>query len=135
LRLVEADVGLTWQPHPIAPLRFEWRRQSPDLYIPRSSIFSVFSEETRDEYGARAAVRVFGRLDLDGDFHGLTDATGQGYLGGARAQVRLGALYEATLGAQVRVLRLATRGYVQARLFALWRIRPELVVTLDADAY
>jgi hypothetical protein len=135
LRLVEADVGITWQPLRILDVRADWRRQSPDLFIPRSSIFSVFSQETRDEFGAQVSLRPDGRVDLNADYHTIIDPTGTGHRAAIKGALRLGPLHQMTVGAQLRLLRLPTNGYYQARLFALWRLGHGLTASVDADAY
>src|SRR5262249_47371445 len=46
-RLAEAQLQTIWQPVRKVEISFDAARQSPDLLIPRGSIFSVFAEETR----------------------------------------------------------------------------------------
>jgi hypothetical protein len=135
LRLAELAVGATWQPLPQLDVRGEYRRQSPDLFIPRSSIFSVFSMETRDEVGLMLDARPRRRVVVTGDYYAIFDATGTGHRAGVKGEVALGALHEFVVGTQLRLLLLPTKGYYQARLFCRWRLLPTLDVTFDADAY
>jgi len=141
-RLAEGDLAINWQPIRKLSLRADYRRTAPDLFLPRNSILSVFSQESRDEVGASLYARPTLRARLDVDYHAIVDGSptslggfGTGHRGGAKANVYLGARYETTIGAEVRVVHLGETGYVQTRLFAMHRILPTLTVTLDADAY
>ena len=136
LRLAEADLAATWQPRTSVQLGVDYRRTAPDLFLPRNSILSVFSQETRDEAGGYAYWRPLPRLRAEADWHALRNEAGFGQRGGARVSASLGAAYETTLAAEVRVLRLATEnGYVQARLYAISRLTPAMVATVDVDLY
>jgi hypothetical protein len=136
LRLTEADLAATWQPRTSLQLGVDYRRTAPDLFLPRSSILSVFSQETRDEAGGYAYWRPLPRLRAEADYHVLLAEAGFGQRGGARVSASLGAAYETTLAAEVRVLRLATaNGYVQGRLYAISRLTQTMVATVDFDLY
>jgi len=52
LRLVEGALAATYQPISSLEVRADYRRTAPDLFLPRSSILSVFAEESHDEAGA-----------------------------------------------------------------------------------
>jgi hypothetical protein len=136
LRLTEGDLAVAWQPRSSVQLGADYRRTSPDLFLPRSSILSVFSQETRDEAGGYAYWRPLPRLRTEADYHVILNEAGFGQRGGARVSTSLGAAYETTLAAEVRFLRLATEnGYVQARLYAISRLTRQLVATVDVDLY
>jgi hypothetical protein len=136
LRLAEADVAASLQPRPSVQVSADYRRTAPDLFLPRSSILSVFSQETRDEAGANLFWRLLPRLRLEGDWHALRDSYGFGQRGGGRLSASLGPAYETTLAAEARVLRLATGdGYTEARIFLIERLPHALIVTADLDGY
>jgi hypothetical protein len=136
LRLAEADVAATVQPLGGLQLSIDYRRTSPDLFLPRGSILSVFSQASRDEAGGYAFWRPLSRLRLEGDWHAVLDDLGFGQRGGARATASLGPAFETTIAAEVRVLRLSgADGYVQGRLFAIQRLSSRLVATADVDVY
>lgn len=136
LRLAEGDVALEWRAHPTLLVRADFRRTSPDLFLPRSSILSVFSQETRDEAGGDLYWRPLSRLRLEAGWHAIENEAGFGQRGGGRISASLGPAFETTIAAELRVLRLATHdGYVQGRLYATERLRRTLVVTLDLDAF
>jgi hypothetical protein len=135
MRLVELDLAAFWQPTDRVDVRAGYRRQSPDLFVPRSSIFAVFAQQTRDEIGGSVDARPLRRVGLVADYHTILDETGTGHRAGVKAQLALGPLHELVVGSQLRLLLLPTKGYYEARLFALWRLLPTLMVALDADAY
>jgi len=136
LRLGEGDLAAQWQPLSSLQLGADYRRTSPDLFLPRSSILSVFSQETRDEAGGNAWWRPISRLRVEGDYHVIFAEAGFGQRGGARVSASLGRYFETTLAAEVRLLRLARgNGYVQERLYLIQRLATSWVATLDFDLY
>lgn len=134
-RIAEADVGATWQPSTLVDLRAEYRRTAPDLFLPRSSILSVFATESRDEAGGQLYAKPLPRLSLEGDYHFVFDATGFGQRGGGRLSVHAGRAYQTLLGVEARTLRLPGNGYTEARVFCTHRLTPSLLVALDYDTY
>jgi hypothetical protein len=135
LRWVEAQAAGTWTPLGQLDISADAHHTAPDLFLPRTSIFSVFSNETHDEYGGRVAARPLRWLRLYGDYHFISSSSGYGHRGGGKATVTPLRDGSTTLGLEVRELSLATGGYTQARLFAIQRLAPTLVGTLDADFY
>jgi hypothetical protein len=136
LRLAEANLAATVQPRSNVQLTVEYRRSAPDLFLPRGSILSVFSQANRDEAGGFLYYGPLPRLRLEGDWHAVVDSAGFGQRGGARVSVSLGPAFATTVAAEVRVLRLAgANGYVQGRLFAIQRLSTRWVATADLDAY
>jgi hypothetical protein len=136
LRLAEGDLAAAWQPSSSLEVRADYRRTSPDLFLPRSSILSVFSQETRDETGGDVWWRPLSRLRAEADYHVILAEAGYGQRGGGRVSASLGPAFETTLAAEVRFLRLATaNGYVQGRLYAIQRLSAAWVATLDLDLY
>ncbi len=134
LRLVEGYVSASWQPIAQLQLAADFRRTSPDLFLPLNSIFAVFAQNRHDEAGGTVFVRL-ARLRLYGDYHVIVDDSGLGHRGGGKLTVGLGQNSHATVGVEVRVLALpASDGYVQARLFGIERWGA-WTVTLDGDAY
>jgi hypothetical protein len=134
-RIGEIDVGATWQPHATVDVRVDYRRTAPDLFLPRSSILSVFASETRDETGATLFARPVARLSLSADYHVVFEEAGVGHRAGGRAALRLSRGFQTLAGVEARALRLPDNGYTQVRLFATHRLSPSLLVALDLDAY
>jgi hypothetical protein len=132
-RLAEARLTALWQVTPKVQLVADVQRTSPDLFLDRSSIFAVFSEEIRNEAGGELVFRVLQPLTLSADWHWMRVEGGHGHRAGARATFRTprGGSY----GAELRLLTEPDNGYKQARLYAIRQLRPDLTVTLDLDGY
>ncbi|MDB4969782.1 MAG: hypothetical protein JWN44_5471 [Myxococcales bacterium] len=135
LRVAEADVGATWQPISKLDVRVNYQRTAPDLFLPRSSILSVFATEARDEAGGAVYVQPLRRLTLNGDYHFVFDAAGVGHRGGGRVTLNVGPAFQTLLGVEGRVLELPGNGYTEARVFCTHRISRALLVAADFDTY
>jgi hypothetical protein len=136
LRLAEGDLAAAWQPLSTLQIDASYRRTSPDLFLPRSSILSVFSQETRDEAGGSVWWRPISRLRAEADYYVILAEAGAGQRGGARVSASLGSAFTTTLAAELRFLSLASaNGYVQGRLYAIQRLSSAFVATLDLDLY
>jgi hypothetical protein len=130
-RLADGELAAQWQLLPTLLLSADVRRSAPDLYLPRSSLFSVFSSEQRDQVGGSALLQATSRLGLYGEYHALRTAEGQGYDAGARVRLRVG--QRSSLGAQARLLHLASNGYRQGRLFAQHALSPTLALSAELE--
>jgi hypothetical protein len=134
-RIAEADLGTTWQPFAMLDVRVDYRRTAPDLFLPRSSILSVFATESRDEAGGDVYAKILPRLSIEGDYHFIADASGFGQRGGGRLSLHAGRAFQTLLGVEGRALRIPGNGYTEARAFCTHRLSPSLLVALDLDAY
>src|SRR5450432_2405404 len=140
-RLAEGDVTATGQLGRLLEVSGDYRRTAPDLFLPRNSIFSVFSQETRDEAGGWIYARLVPRLRLQGGYHVIVDAGGTGHDGRAKLTGTFGPDGRNSVGVESRLLLLSrsgttlARGYTLARAFALVRVAPGLVTTLDASTF
>jgi hypothetical protein len=135
-RMAEADATANWSPCRYLDVTGDYRRTAPDLFLPRYSIFSVFAQETRDEFGGFVSVRPWPRrLDLQGDFHEVHNASGWGWNGGGKATVRLGSGGGTRLGVEGRRLLIAGGGYFMGRAFGWQTITSKIRVVADFDAY
>jgi hypothetical protein len=133
-RLAEARVLASWQPLKALQLTASAQRTAPDLFIPRSSIFAVFSDERRDEAGGEIAVRFGQRVSAWVDAAFVSVEAGDGWRAGSKVSYR--PLRETTtLGAEVRILKEPANGFDQVRLFALHRLPQKITVTLEVDGY
>jgi hypothetical protein len=134
-RLAEVDVGPTWIINDDLQARLQYRRTAPDLFLPRSSIFSVFAETQRDEAGGDLSYQVNPYTGLFADYHSLWTGEGRGDDATLRATFRSDPSSTAVLGGQARLLRIPANGFVEARLFGSYRPIDKLTVALDLDAY
>jgi hypothetical protein len=134
-QMAEVDLAMTTQPVRRFDLRVDYRFQTPNLWIPRSSIMAVFSDESRHEAGGQLDYRPHPRVGLLGDYHVIHDDTGFGHRAGVRGLLHLGPVRQMTVGADLRLLLLTTKGYYETRLWWMLRILSTLVATIDLDAY
>src|SRR5438067_9228688 len=132
-RLAEARLQALWQVSRKLQLVGDVQRTAPDLFLDRSSIFAVFSEERRDEAGGEVVYRPLQPLSLEADWHWLKVEGGHGHRGGARATWRTPT--GGSFGAEMRLLTEPDNGYKMARLFGIRRLPRDLTITLDLDAY
>jgi hypothetical protein len=113
-------------------------RTAPDLFIPRTSIFSVFAAERRDEVGGGVSYRP-GRWRLLGEYHFVVfdqeDATSprSGHEGLVKAT--LVPASGSSVGAQGKVLIAPVNGYYEGRLFGLQRFAEAFTVALDLEYF
>jgi hypothetical protein len=131
-RLAEATLRALWQARRNLELTVEAGRTAPDLFVSRASIFSVFSEETRDEAGATLFFQPLRPLRLWGDGYVISNESGVGGRGGLRASVAAEPVTQ--IGAECRVLALPDSRYVDGRLWATRRFGTAVAVSLDGDA-
>jgi len=132
-RLAEARLQALWQLNPKLQLVADVQRTAPDLFVDRSSIFAVFSEERRDEVGGEIVYRLLQPLSLEADWHWLKLEGGHGHRAGARATFRT--VRDASYGAEVRLITEPDNGYKLARVFATRRLPRNVTITVDLDAY
>lgn len=133
-RTEEAKGLVQWQPLKEVQLTADAARTAPDLFLPRTSIFSVFSEEHRDQLGGEVAVRIGPRLSAFLDYHKLYVAGGHGYsLGGKLTwkPSKAPTLY----GVEARVLDEPANGFQQLRVFWMHRFPKDISATLEVDGY
>jgi hypothetical protein len=135
-RMAEADVAANWTPCRYVDVTTEYRRTAPDLFLPRYSIFAVFAQETRDEFGGFVSLRPWPRrLEVQGDLHEVHDANGWGWNTGGRATLRLGSMGRTLVGVESRRLRIAGGGYLMGRAFGWQTITTKIRVVADFDVY
>ena len=85
LRFAEAQLAATWTPLRELELSADAHHTAPDLFLPRTSIFAVFSNDTHDELGGTALIRPLRWLRIAGDYHFISSSDGTGHRGGAKA--------------------------------------------------
>ena len=132
-RIAEARVQGLWQVDRKLQIVADVQRTSPDLFLDRSSIFAVFSEEKRNEAGGEIVYRLLEPLSLEAEGHWLKVEGGSGYRAGARATYRTP--YGGSYGAELRLLDQPDNGYTLARVFGLRKLRGNITITADVDAY
>lgn len=132
-RFAEGRLSALWQVEKRLQLVADFQHTSPELFIDRSSIFWVFSEENRDEVGGEAVFRPMPQISLEADWHFLHVVAGDGNRGGARATYR--AQTGTNYGAELRYLDQPDNGYTLGRVFGVRKLPRNITVTIDLDAY
>ena len=130
MRIAEATAAATIRPVSILDVTLDYRRVAPDLFLPRNSILSVFSQETRDEAGLWVTFHPITNLRIYGDYHLVSDDTGLGQRGGIKASYAFATW--ATLGGEGRFVQLPNnQGYVETRLYGNGRFAERWTATLN----
>jgi hypothetical protein len=134
-RLGEGHATATWQVGRRLEVSGDYRRTAPDLFLPRNSIFSVFSQETRDELGGYVYSKLIPRLRLQASYHVVLDAAGTGHDASAKLTGIVDPEARTTVGVEARRLAPPVSGYTMARAFTSMRLAPPLITTLDVSAF
>jgi hypothetical protein len=141
-RIVDGNLALHAQILPRLELGLQARRSAPDLFIPRYSIFSVFSQETRDEWGGFGFYRPVRWLDLNVDFYRFTSEAGSGYTLSSRIVGDFTSRRLPRFGIEGKRFsipadgyRSQRGGYLMARLFGVQRIAQKLSAIVDASLF
>jgi hypothetical protein len=133
-RLAEAKVRALFQVNPKLSVSGDLGRTAPDLFIDRSSIFAVFSDERRDAAGGEVVYRPLTQLTLDAEWHWLWVNTGHGNDASLLATWKL-PQSGGSCGAQLRYLTQPDNGYKLARVYGIRHLPRNLTVTVDLEAY
>ena len=135
-RLAEGDLAATLQLGPRVELTGDYRRTAPDLFLPRNSIFSVFSQETRDEAGGFVYLRLLARLRFQGEYHAIVNADGFGQDADGKLTGSFGRDRRTSAGLESRVLDVPSGGgYVMARAFTFVALAPRAFATADVSSF
>ncbi|HUL59863.1 MAG TPA: hypothetical protein VLU43_11335 [Anaeromyxobacteraceae bacterium] len=120
-RLAEATVLVTWTPQRKLHLTADFQQVAPDLFLPRTSILSVFSDTERTAIGGGVSYDVNRALTLVLDGHVDLQPTSKdlsgtytGYDLTARAAWHARG---SSAGAEVGLLDASENGYFSARLY------------------
>ncbi len=135
IRMAEVDVGPRWTPTENLEVQLSARRTSPELFLPRSSIFTVFADTTRDDAGLAVTWQLGDALSVFGDFRGIWLNGVQGFEASARVALRPYRSPSTTLTAQAHRLEIPANGYHQARLGARHVLPFGLGLSLDLETY
>jgi len=134
-RPVELNAGVQWQAKRTLQVAGDYRLTSPDLFLPRGSILSVFAQDRRQEVGARAALRPRPRLRFDLETYYINIEEGSGARARARAMLVVDRDFRTRIGSELRLLHTPSNGYHQGRVYATHRASDALQLGLDADVY
>jgi hypothetical protein len=134
-RIGEAVVAATFFPVHHLDVTLDYRHVEPDLFLPRTSIFSVFAADKRNDVGGSLHWGVAKYLSLDGAYHYLIEdardraldvvpagvnaqiPAAHGHWARARATAYPGGP-GTSLGVELSLLDTTENGYKLARFFA-----------------
>ncbi len=130
-RLVEVDVSPRYRLSNKVELYGTFRHASPDLFLPRTSIFSVFADVARTEGALGVAYDPSLRFSASADARVIAIPAGTGYE--AQALFALRPARNTRASFQVARLGLPANGYTRARLAGGHTVG-KLTLTADLDA-
>ncbi len=131
-RLAQGELSAQWQATSRVSVLAAYRRTSPDLLLPRTSLFSVFVADSRTEGGGEITWEAARCLSLTGNYFALWTGDGVGRDANASATIRVGS--GDRLGARVRSLSGISKSYVEARTWFQHRFSPFLSASIDLQS-
>lgn len=135
-RLVEARLAVSYAALQNLVVTADVERTSPDLLIPRTSIFSVFAETTHDAIGGDLQwdPSPYYGISAEGHWLRLEDES-MGYRATVRAATYREPSRRSTLGLEVRRVDESDSGYVRGRVFTALQLFAAVRVAADLFAY
>ena len=136
-RFADADLTVSWQVIPTVEIFVKAQHTSPDLYLPLTSIFSVFSNINNDGLGAGVYWQALPRLAFYGEYQRLWVDGGNGDEAELRVTYRI--TRKATVGLDVRFLYVPIDGVVPAngindfRAWVIYPLTPKIKLSADVD--
>ncbi|MGZ6069679.1 MAG: hypothetical protein ACXWK8_00605 [Myxococcaceae bacterium] len=130
-RWSDAAAGIRWRVIPDVELFATAEMTSPDLYLPRTSIFSVFSDAQRDGLGGGAFWQALPRLGLYGEYQHLWVEGGNG----DQAEVRVTYKFapRSTVGASWKLLYIPSNGANEVRAWVVTPVSQSVKLSGDVD--
>ena len=131
MRFADADLTVTWTPIPKVEVFAKIQQQEPDLFLPFTSIFTVFSDSQRDTLGGGAFWQAMPRLSFYGEYQHLWVDGGNG------DQLELRATYKinkkSTVGFNTRLIFIPNDGSTEVRAWVTQAISPKVKLSADLD--
>ncbi len=134
-RLAECDLGPRWTPVQSVEVLLGYRRTAPELFLPRTSIFTVFADTSRDEAGISLTWQASALVSLFADGRALWYNGQPGYESSGRIALRPFRAPSTSLTAQYRRLSIPNNGFHQARLGARHTLPVGIGLSLDLETY
>jgi hypothetical protein len=131
LRFVDAEITVSWHIAPTLELSVKAEQTEPDLYLPLTSIFTVFANSERTGVGGGLFWQALQRLSFFGNYEFLWVD------GGTGNDVELGVTYKlsrkSTIGFNCHLLFEPSNGYTDLRLWALHYLTERIRLSADFD--
>jgi hypothetical protein len=136
-RFADGNLTVSWQVLPTLELFVKGQHTEPDLYLPLTSLFTVFANINNDALGAGAVWQALPRLTIYGEYQRLWVDGGNGDEAELRAAYRISR--RATVGLDVRFLYVPENGVVPAngvndfRAWVVYPLTQKIKVSGDVD--
>jgi len=131
VRFVDAELAVSWHIAPTLELTVKAEQTEPDLYLPLTSIFTVFANTERTGVGGGLFWQALQRLSFFGNYEFLWVD------GGTGNDVELGVTYKlsrkSTIGFNCHLLFEPSNGYTDLRLWALHYLTEKIRLSADFD--
>ena len=135
-RLIEARLAVSRPLRPDLYVTLDAERTAPDLFIPRTSLFSVFAETEHDALGGDVQWDPSPYYSLTASGHWLRlENESLGYRAALRAATYREASHRSLVGLEARRVDERDNAYLRGRVFTGLQILPVLRVTADVFAY
>ncbi len=131
LRVADAQLGLSWQLLPTLELFVNGTRSEPDLYLPLTSIFTVFAYTERTAVGGGAFWKALPRLSFYGAYNQLWVDGGSGNQGDLTVTYRIAS--QSTVGLNGQLLIVPINGYSELRGWFLQSLTDRVKLSADLD--
>jgi hypothetical protein len=117
-RFAEATVMVSGPVAPRLHVSADWRFTAPDLFLPRTSILSVFSAERRNDFGGGVSYELTREVSIGADYHLLIEPGDDEDFYGNELVGRLHwSRGQTSAGGEAFWLDAFENGYVGARIF------------------
>jgi hypothetical protein len=128
----DADGTVTWQIFPKVEVFARGQHTSPNLFLPMTSIFSVFANTNRDAVGGGLFWQATPRLGLSGEYNRLwVDGGQKGDEAEARATYRI--TRKSTVGVNARFLFVPVNGVTDLRGWVSWALSQQVRLSADVE--
>ena len=132
-KLAELDVGPRWTPTEELEVQLNYRRTAPELFLARTSIFSVFADTARDDVGVSVTWQLSRVVSVFGDARAVWLDGDLGFDASGRVAVRPFRAPSTTLTLQAHRLQLRSNGYSQVRVGARHTLPVGLGLSVDLE--
>jgi hypothetical protein len=127
----DADLSVFWQVLPTLELFAKGQHSSPNLFLPMTSIFTVFANTNRDAAGGGVFWQALPRLAFYGEYQRLWVDGGHGDEAEVRATYRLAR--KSTVGVNARFLYVPANGVTELRAWFLHSLTPRIKLSADVE--
>jgi hypothetical protein len=127
----DADLTVIWQVLPTLQLFAKGQHSSPNLFLPMTSIFSVFANTNRDAAGGGVFWQALPRLAFSGEYQRLWVDGGNG--DEAEVQVTYRLARKSTVGLDARFLFVPVNGVTDLRAWVTHSLTQRIRLSADVE--